>query len=34
MLAGKLLANQTHIGEKCRLLLKALTDKAIDDLVD
>ena len=34
MIAGKLLPNQSHIGEKCRLLLKALTDKAIDDLVD
>ncbi len=34
LLAGKLLPSQRHIGEKCRLLLKALTDKAIDDLVD
>lgn len=32
--AGKLLATQKHIGEQCRLLLKALTDHAIDDLVD
>lgn len=34
MLAGKLLAGQKHIGEACRKLLKALTDHAIDDLVD
>ena len=34
MIAGKLLPTQTHIGQQCRLLLKALTDKAIDDLVD
>jgi hypothetical protein len=32
--AGKLLPSQRHIGEQCRLLLKALTDHAIDDLVD
>jgi hypothetical protein len=34
MLASKLLPGQMHIGEKCRQLLKALTDHAIDDLVD
>jgi hypothetical protein len=34
MMAGKLLSSQTHIGEACRQLLKALTDHAIDDLVD
>jgi hypothetical protein len=32
--AGKLLPGQKHIGETCRALLKALTDHAIDDLVD
>jgi hypothetical protein len=32
--AGKLAQSQKHIGEQCRLLLKALTDHAIDDLVD
>lgn len=34
LVAGKLLPSQQHIGEACRLLLKALTDYAIDDLVD
>jgi hypothetical protein len=34
MIAGKLLPSQSHIGQQCRMLLKALTDKAIDDLVD
>lgn len=34
MLAGKLLASQMHIGEACRAFLKALTNFAIDDLVD
>lgn len=34
MLAGKLLANQQHIGEACRAFLKALTNYAIEDLVD
>lgn len=33
-LAGKLLANQEHIGEACTQLLRGLTDKAINDLVD
>lgn len=33
-IAGKLLHTQTHIGDRCRQLLKALTDHAIDDLVD
>jgi len=32
--ARKLHTSQKHIGEQCRFLLKALTDKAIDDLVD
>jgi hypothetical protein len=32
--AKKLLPSQKHIGEQCRVLLKALTDHAIDDLVD
>lgn len=31
---GKLLPNQEHIGEACTNLLRGLTDKAIDDLVD
>jgi hypothetical protein len=30
----KLLPGQQHIGDACRALLKALTDYAIDDLVD
>ena len=34
MMAKKLLPSQMHIGEACRQLLKALTDHAIDDLVD
>ena len=34
LLARKLLPSQLHIGEACRLFLKALTNHAIDDLVD
>jgi hypothetical protein len=34
MLAGKLLSGQMHVGEACRAFLKALTNYAIDDLVD
>jgi hypothetical protein len=34
LVARKLLPSQKHIGETCRALLKALTDYAIDDLVD
>ncbi len=34
LVARKLLPSQKHIGEACRVLLKALTDYAIDDLVD
>jgi P63C domain len=34
MVAGKLLPSQTHIGKACRDFLKALTNHAIDDLVD
>jgi hypothetical protein len=34
MLAGKLLPNQEHIGRACRDFLRALTNHAIDDLVD
>lgn len=34
MAAGKLLPSQTHIGQACRDFLKALTNHAIDDLVD
>lgn len=34
MLAGKLLPSQEHIAEECQKLLRALTDKAINDLVD
>ena len=34
MVAGKLLPSQSHIGEACRDFLKALTNHAIDDLVD
>lgn len=34
MMAGKLLPNQMHIGEACSKLLRALTNLAIDDLVD
>lgn len=34
MVAGKLLPSQEHIGRSCRDFLKALTNHAIDDLVD
>lgn len=34
MIAGKLLSSQQHIGESCRSFLKALTNFAIEDLVD
>ncbi len=34
LMAGKLLPSQEHVGEACRALLKALTNHAIDDLVD
>lgn len=34
MVAGKLLPSQEHIGKACRDFLKALTNHAIDDLVD
>jgi hypothetical protein len=34
MVAGKLLPSQMHIGTSCRDFLKALTNHAIDDLVD
>lgn len=34
MLAGKLLPAQEHIAKACEKLLRALTDKAINDLVD
>jgi hypothetical protein len=34
LIAGKILPSQNHIAQQCRMLLKALTDKAIDDLVD
>ncbi len=34
MMAGKLLPSQTHIGEACRLFLKAITNHAIENLVD
>ena len=34
MLAGKLLPSQEHIAKECQKLLRALTDKAINDLVD
>lgn len=33
-LAGKLLPSQEHIGESCRAFLKALTNRAIEDLID
>lgn len=33
-LAGKLLSTQDHIAEACTALLRGLTDKAINDLVD
>lgn len=32
--AGKLLSNQTHIGDACSKLLRFLTNTAIDDMVD
>ncbi len=34
LVAQKLLPNQRHIGEACKFFLKALTNHAIDDLVD
>jgi hypothetical protein len=34
MVAGKLLPSQTHIGQACGRFLKALTNYAIEDLVD
>ncbi len=34
MTAGKLAASQLHIAEACKLFLKALTNHAIEDLVD
>lgn len=34
LVAGKLLPSQKHIGDACRLFLKALTNRAIEDLVD
>ncbi len=34
MLAGKLLPSQEHIGNSCRVFLKALTNRAIEDLID
>jgi hypothetical protein len=34
LVAQKLLPSQKHIGEACRFFLKALTNYAIDDLVD
>lgn len=34
MVAGRLLSSQVHIGEACRSFLKALTNHAIEDLVD
>lgn len=34
MVAGKLLASQEHIGSAATAFLKALTNKAIDDLID
>lgn len=34
MVAGKLLSSQTHIGEAATAFLKALTNKAIEDLID
>jgi hypothetical protein len=33
-MAKKLLPSQAHIGDRCRALLRALTDHAIEDLVD
>jgi hypothetical protein len=34
MLAGKLLPNQLHLGEAAKAFLKALTNHAIEDLID
>jgi P63C domain-containing protein len=34
LVARKLLPSQTHVGEACRFFLKALTNHAINDLVD
>lgn len=34
MVAGKLLPTQKHIGVACQALLRALTNKAIEDLID
>lgn len=34
LVAQKLLSSQKHIGDACRFFLKALTNHAIDDLVD
>jgi hypothetical protein len=34
LIAGKLLPSQKHIGDACRVFLKALTNHAIEDLVD
>lgn len=34
LVAQKLLPSQKHIGEACRMFLKALTNRAIEDLVD
>lgn len=34
MMAGKLVAGQEHIGEHCKMLLKALTNYAVEDLID
>lgn len=34
MLAGALMESQKHIGEACKVLLKALTNYAIEDLID
>src|SRR3546814_4133095 len=34
MIAGKLLPSQKHIGHACKEFLRALTNHAIDDLVD
>ena len=34
LMAGKLMQSQLHVGEQCRKLLKALTNFAIEDLID
>jgi len=34
LVASRLLPSQRHIGEACKLLLKALTNHAIEDLID